>query len=371
MMSNKEDFYDVLGVEKNATPDEIKRAYRQKAREHHPDVNQADPLAEEKFKRIGEAYDVLGNPEKRAMYDRYGHDMPNSSGFNMNAGGFGFDFSDIFDGFFGGATSSHRVDLTGDSLRYDLTISLKQAYIGTIINIDINRLAECTHCDGTGSSSKTAPSVCTSCNGVGQVKRVGTSVFGMQVMTTAPCDNCGGTGQTVKDPCTNCHGQGRRKATEKLEVEIPKGVDIGSRIRYSGKGNAGIRGAGAGDLMIFINIKSHKLYERRGSDLIRQINISYAVMVLGGKIDLEHIDGEKIEVDIPANNLNGNIIRLKGKGMPELRSNRYGDLHLITAVNVPNDLSKRERELLTMLAKERGDQVNDAGFFQKMKDLLD
>ena len=371
----REDYYNLLGVEKNATPDEIKRAYRKKAREYHPDVNRTDPNAEEKFKEIGEAYDVLSNPEKRAMYDRFGHDAPKAGGFsggNMNGGGFGFDFSDIFDGFFGASTTSgRRTDLSGDSLRYDINITLKQAYEGTGVTLDLSRLATCSECDGTGSATKSAPDTCEVCGGSGQVKRVGTSMFGLQIMSTAPCDACNGSGQKVKDPCPNCHGQGRKRSHEELEVDIPAGVDTGSKIRYSGKGDAGTRNSHAGDLIIVINVKQHADYERHGIDLLRRIEVPYSVMVLGGKIELEHLNGEVFECEIPVNCKNGGNIRLKGRGMPELRSTRFGDLHLITDVSVPKDLSKRERELLTAFAKERGEQVNDAGFFQKVKDLLE
>jgi len=377
MEAEREDYYNLLGVENNATPDEIKRAYRKKAREYHPDVNRTDPNAEERFKEIGEAYDVLSNPEKRTMYDRFGHDVPKAGGFsgydmNMSGGGFGFDLSDILGGFFDtAAASGRRTDFSGDTLRYDISITLKQAYEGTIFTLDLSRLATCAECDGTGSATKSSPETCAECGGSGQIKRVTSSILGLQMMSTAPCNACNGSGQKVKDPCPNCHGQGRKRATEKLEVKIPAGVDTGSKIRYPGKGDAGTRNSRAGDLFVVINVKSHTDYNRDGIDLLRRVDVPYSVMVLGGKIELEHLDGEVFECDIPANSKNGSKIRLRGRGMPEINSSHFGDLHLITAVSVPRDLSKRERELLTAFAKERGEQVNDAGFFQKVKDLLE
>jgi len=374
-MADREDYYNLLGVERNATPDEIKKAYRKKARECHPDVNQSDPRAEERFKQVGEAYNVLSDPQKRAMYDRYGHDMPRNSGFNsstMNGGSYGFDFSDIFDGFFGGgASSARRVDLNGDNLRYDLTVSLQQAYDGAKVKINLVHYAACDICDGTGSATKSSPVTCPTCGGSGQVKKVGTSVFGMQIMSTMPCESCNGSGQSIKDPCTNCYGQGRKRINEELEVEVPPGVDNGSRIRYTGKGDAGVRGANSGDLVIFMNIKPHKSYERHGADIYRVIDVPFSIMALGGKIEIDHLSGENVEVDIPANTVNGYDLKLKGSGMPELRSSHFGDLYLITNVSVPKDLSKRERELLTAFAKERGEQVNDASFLRKVKDLLE
>ncbi len=375
-MAEKRDYYEVLGVERDAAAEEIKKAYRQRARRLHPDVNREDPHAEEQFKELGEAYEVLSDAQKRAVYDRFGH-----GGFNGGAGagaGGGFDgnfanfgFGEIFESFFGGGTQMRRPDPRGTDLRYDMEISLEEAAFGVEHSIRYPHLVTCATCHGAGSETG-GPTPCLLCQGTGQRRQTSTSILGMQFTSVVPCERCGGTGEVIVDPCRTCGGQGRVRAAEELSVTIPAGVDTGARIRHRGKGDAGLRGAQAGDLMVVIHVKQHARFERRGLDLLCSVQMPFTTAVLGGKLIVSTLHGDE-ELAIPPGTQPGEVLRMRGKGMPELHGAHHGDLHVVVSVVVPTDLSAHQRELLRDLAKERNENVEykSKNVFQKVKEVVE
>ncbi|HEY3377534.1 MAG TPA: molecular chaperone DnaJ [Armatimonadota bacterium] len=373
-MADKRDYYEVLGVDRQATQDHIKKAYRKLARQHHPDVNQSDPHAEERFKELGEAYDALSDPQKRAAYDRYGHaGMSGAAGGGFNGSPFGdFGINDIFESFFGGGgRTGGRPDLTGDDLRYDMQITLEEAAFGVEKIIRVPHQVTCPACHGRGSEHG-SPVACPACAGTGQRRQMANSVFGMQFSTVAPCDRCGATGEIISDPCGQCGGSGRVRTVEELTATIPPGVDSGSRIRFRGKGDAGMRGAQSGDLMAFITVKQHKVFHRQGADLLCEVKLPFTTAALGGKLPVTALDGT-FDIEIPSGTQSGHIFRMRGKGMPQLNSPHRGDLHVSVTVEVPVDLSAHQRELLYEFAHERGEHVELKGksVFQKVKEAVE
>ncbi|MEI6519557.1 MAG: molecular chaperone DnaJ [bacterium] len=361
-MAEKHDYYELLGVSRNASAEEIKKNYRRLARQHHPDVNNNDPQSEERFKEVGEAYEVLSNPQKRAMYDQYGHDGPRQGNFGGGGADFGFSggINDIFDSFFGNMGGQSRPDPTGESLRYDLEITLEEAARGTEKNIRVPHQTTCTTCHGSGSAGGGSAIKCPACSGLGQRRQTVSGIFGMQVQTQVPCDRCGATGEIIPNPCKECSGTGRVRISESITVTVPPGVDTGSRIRHRGKGNAGMRGAQSGDLMVQLFVKEDKVFQRSGNDIARRFDIPFTTAALGGNIHVKTLIDGDVEYGIPSGTQPGQTFRIKGKGMPDLHnSNLRGDLHFIVGIAVPTSLSHRERELLEELAKESGD--TDAG----------
>jgi len=372
-MPEKRDYYEVMGVARGASADEIKKSYRRKARELHPDVNRENPHAEEQFKELGEAYEVLSDPQKRTLYDRYGHAALNGAA-GRGGGSTVFDefgFGDIFETFFGGGGGMQRPDTRGSDLRYDLVITLEEAFSGVERTIHFPHMTVCATCRGAGSESG-APVPCPACAGTGQRRQMSNNFFGMQFSTVTPCDRCNATGQLITNPCKACRGEGRARVTEDLTVRIPPGVDTGSRIRHRGKGDMGLRGAQSGDLIVMIGVREHSVFKRRGSDLFCEVELPFTVAALGGKLPVPSMSGDT-EVDIPAGTQGGHTFRLRGRGMPNLDAGHLGDLYVVVSVQVPTDLSARQRELLRELARERGEEVNTAhkGLFQKMKDAVE
>ena len=373
-MAEKRDYYEILGVDRHASSDEIKKAYRRLARKYHPDVNQNDPQAEEQFKELGEAYEALSDPQKRAAYDRFGHaglgganGFPGGSQFGAEFGG----FSDLFETFFGGGMTSSRPDPRGDDLRFDMEVTLEDAAFGTERAIRVPHLVTCETCSGRGSEHGT-PIACPACAGIGQRRQVSNSFFGMQFSSVVTCDRCNGTGEIISDPCGACSGSGRTRQVEEIAVTIPPGVDAGSRIRFRGKGNAGLRGAMAGDLMVFINVRQHDFFQRHGADLFCDVELPFATAALGGQLPVRTLKGEEI-VDITSGTQTGQIFKLRGKGMPHLNNPAHGDLHVRVNVVVPTDISARQRELLHEYATERGENVNQKpkSVFQRVKDVVE
>ena len=368
----KRDYYDILGVGKNSSSDQIKSAYRKLAVKYHPDKNKGDKAAEEKFKEASEAYHVLSNSERKQNYDNFGHAaFENGGGARHGFGNFDFSssFSDIFEDFFGegfgGSRSrSRRSDYRGSDLRYDLTINLEDAYFGKKENIKFSTSDKCETCDGSGSKPGFNIGSCTMCNGNGQV-RSNQGFFTVQ----QTCPQCGGSGEEITNPCTSCSGEGKKKATKKLSVTIPKGVDDGTRIRLSGKGEAGSRGAGNGDLYLFININSHELFKRQDQHLFFECPISISDAALGGSIEIPTIDGGKAKIKIPAGTQSGKQFRLKGKGMPGMRSGNVGDLYVQINTEVPVSLNKEQKELLEKFRQIENDKSNPSikRFFEKAK----
>ena len=371
----KRDYYDVLGVEKSASPDQIKAAYRKQAVKYHPDKNKGDKGAEEKFKEASEAYHVLSNSERKQNYDNFGHAAFENGG-GGGRGGFGnFDFSgsfsDIFEDFFGegfggGGRRSRRSNNRGSDLRYDLSISLEEAYTGKKQDIKFSTSERCGTCSGSGSKPGHSASSCSMCGGQGQV-RSSQGFFTVQ----QTCPQCAGSGEQITDPCSSCGGQGKKQANKRLSVTIPKGVDDGTRIRLSGKGEAGSRGASNGDLYLFINVESHELFKRSEVNLFFEFPISFTDAALGTTIEIPTIDGGKAKIKIPDGTQSGKQFRLKGKGMPFMRRGDYGDLYVQVKTEVPIFLNKEQKELLEKFRKIENEKSNPSikKFFQKAKDF--
>jgi len=377
--TTKRDYYEVLGVARGAGDDELKKTFRRLAREYHPDVNKA-PEAEARFKEIGEAYEVLSDPEKRRIYDQLGHAGLNGQGMG-GFGGQGFEgfgsFADIFEQFdsmFGGAAGARggarRGPQRGSDLRYDLTITFEEAAFGAEKTLDIPRFETCAVCEGSGAEPNTDPVVCPQCNGTGEIRRVQQSVFG-QFVNVAMCSRCQGEGRIVSSPCHECRGQGRLRTTHALVVKIPAGVDNGQQIRLTGEGEVGPKGGPAGNLYVVLEVKPHREFKREGSDVFYELPLSFAQAALGDEIEAPTIDGME-RLTIPAGTQTGKTFRLREKGIPHLRGMGRGDEYVAVKVQTPTHLSHRERELFEELAKleEHRLKPNERGFFDKVKDTL-
>ena len=369
----KRDYYDVLGINKSASPDQIKSAYRKLAVKHHPDKNKGDKASEEKFKEASEAYHILSNTERKQNYDNFGHAaFENGGGGRGGFGNFDFssNFSDIFEDFFGegfgGGRRSRKSNNRGSDLRYDLSISLNEAFSGKKQDIKFSTSEKCDICKGSGSKPGHSPSTCSMCGGHGQV-RSSQGFFTVQ----QTCPQCGGSGEQITHPCTSCGGQGKKQASKRLSVTIPKGVDDGTRIRLAGKGEAGSKGAGSGDLYLFINVYSHDLFKRSDENLYFECPISIADAALGTTIEIPTIDGRKAKIKIPAGTQSGKQLRLKGKGMPYIRGSGYGDLYVQLNTEVPISLNKEQKELLEKFRQIENEKSNPSikKFFEKAKNF--
>ena len=343
----KKDYYEILGVNRDASDEDIKKAYRKLAMKHHPDRNPDNPKAEEQFKEVKEAYEALADEQKRAAYDQYGHSAFEAGGMGGGGGPFGggaaggFDFSDIFGDIFGGGggrgrSNAHR----GTDLRYNLEITLEQAARGFETQIRVPTQVECATCHGSGAKPGTEPTTCTTCGGQGQV-RIQQGFFSIQ----QPCPRCHGSGKIIASPCNTCNGAGRVKQQKTLSVKIPAGVDNDDRIRLSGEGEAGLNGGPTGDLYVVIHIKPHPVFQRDHGDLHCEMPISFTVAALGGEIDIPMLEGSA-RIKIPPETQSGRIFRLRGKGIKGVRSNTYGDLHCHVVVETPVKLTERQKELL-------------------------
>lgn len=358
----KRDYYEILGVDRNASEADIKKAYRQRAREHHPDVAK-DKGSEEKFKEISEAYSVLSDSEKRAQYNQFGHSAFEGAGGGAGGAGYG-DFSsafgDIFESFFGGGPQRrHHGPSKGDDLRFDLEISLEESAFGTEKTIDMAHLVNCSTCDGSGAKPGTHPVRCGMCHGSGYIQQHQRTLFG-QFAHTVSCPRCHGEGMTVDSPCPTCRGQKKVKERKKIRVKIPAGVDSGSRLRVTGEGNSGDRGGPPGDLYVFLSIKKHPFLEREENDLHARTEVSFAQAALGAEINVDTLDGvEKLK--IPAGTQSGTTFRIPGRGVPYLGRQSRGDLHIEAIVVTPKNLSEEEKLLLARLADIRKERVNSPG----------
>jgi len=371
---SKRDYYEVLGTTKSASPEEIKKAYRKSAFKYHPDKNKDNKEAEAKFKEASEAYHILSDKGRRTNYDQFGHAAFESGGGQRSGGGAGnFDFSgsfsDIFEDFFedfggGGGRRGRSSSLRGDDLRYDLTISLEDAFHGKKQEINFSASDSCARCNGQGAEPGSKPSTCSTCGGRGKV-RTNQGFFTVQ----QTCPGCGGSGQQITDPCKECKGFGKKQAKRKISTTIPKGVDDGTRIRLSGKGEAGIKGGGNGDLYIFVSIESHNIFKRSGENLFFEFPISLADAALGVTVEVPTIDGGKAKVKIPAGTQNGKQFRLKGKGMPLMRSKNCGDLYIQAITEVPVSLTREQKKLLEEFKKLEDTKTNPIikEFFEKAK----
>jgi molecular chaperone DnaJ len=372
----KQDYYEALGVARGASADEIKKAYRKLAMRFHPDRNPGDSSAEQKFKEISEAYDVLKDDQKRAAYDRFGHaafDGGGAPGAGGGRGGFDFGggFADIFDEMFGDFMGRGRRGggaARGADLRYDLSIGLEEAFRGKQATIRVPGAADCSACNATGSESGTAPAACPSCGGAGRV-RAQQGFFTIE----RTCPTCGGVGKVIKDPCRACSGTGHVRKERTLEVTIPAGVEEGTRIRLAGEGEPGLRGASPGDLYIFLSIKPHRFFQRDGADLHCRAPIPMTTAALGGQIEVPSIDGGRARVSIAPGTQTGTQYRLRGKGMSILRSTQRGDLYVEVQVETPMNLNRRQRELLEEFQKaaSEGNNPQSQGFFAKVREFFE
>ena len=370
---SKRDYYEVLGVPRTASDDEIKKAFRKVARKYHPDVNRDNSKeAEEKFKEANEAYEILSNPERRTQYDQFGHAA--FEGGSAQKGGFGGagGFGDIFDMFFdqagfGGRPSGPE---RGADLRYDLEIAFEQAAFGLETEIQVPRTEECGTCHGSGAAAGTHPETCSQCRGSGQQQVVQNTPFGRMV-NMRTCDRCRGEGKIVKTPCKECHGKGKVRARRKIKVKIPAGVDNGSRLRVAYEGEAGSRGGQPGGLYVYIFVKAHKLVTREGNDIICEVPITFAQAALGDEIEVPTLDGQ-VKMNIPEGTQTGTVFRLKDKGVPHLRGSGRGDQHVRVKVITPKKLNDRQRELLTEFSRASGDDSHpeQKSFFKKVKDAF-
>ncbi len=373
----KRDYYEVLGVDKGADAATIKKGYRQKAKDVHPDRNSDNPNAEAQFKEANEAYEVLKDENKKAAYDRYGHAaFENGMGGGGPRGGqgdFGSAFSDVFDDLFGdfmggrGGGGRRNAAQRGNDLRYNLRINLEDAFAGMQKTVTVPTAVGCGSCSGTGAEGGSEPQTCPTCSGMGKV-RAQQGFFTVE----RTCPTCSGMGQTIKDPCTTCHGQGRVEKEKSLSVNIPAGVETGTRIRLAGEGEAGMRGGPTGDLYIFIEVNDHTLFEREASNLFCRVPVSIATAALGGEIEVPTIDGGRSRVKVPEGSQSGRQMRLRGKGMPALRGGGIGDMFIELSVETPVKLTARQREILKefdQLSEENNPQ--GSSFFASVKSFWD
>ena len=373
----KLDFYEVLGVTRDADDKTLKSAFRKLAMKYHPDRNPDDSEAEAKFKEINEAYDALKDPEKRAAYDRFGHAAFENGGMGGQrgfSGDFASTMSDIFDEFFGGMGGGGQRRgggggrERGADLRYNMDIDLEEAYTGKTVEIEVPSSIVCETCTGSGAKPGSSPTTCRTCGGAGRV-RATQGFFTME----RTCPACQGRGEIISDPCPDCSGSGRRVEERTLSVNIPAGIEDGTRIRLAGEGEAGLRGGPAGDLYIFLSIRPHAFFQRDGADIFCRAPISMTTAALGGQFEVPTVEGGKTRVKVPEGTQAGKQFRLRGKGMPVMRSSQYGDMYIQVTVETPQNLTKRQRELLQEFEEVSSKENNpeSTGFFARVKDFID
>ena len=374
----KRDYYEILGIKKDATPEEIKKTYRKLALKYHPDRNSSDSNAENKFKEINEAYQVLSNSEKRARYDQFGS-AEGMGGFDFQGGGssdfgnFG-DFGDIFDSFFG--TSTRRGGRgtraqKGANLRYNLEVSFEDATFGKETKIEVPNWENCSKCKGSGAKSGTSPQTCADCHGTGEVKTTQSTMFG-QFVNVKTCPRCGGEGKIIKDTCANCRGTGKVKKNKTVKIKIPAGVDSGHQLRLTGMGEPGERGGPSGDLYIVLYVKPHKIFKRNGIDISCTHSISFVKAALGGTVTVPTLE-EKANIKIPAGTQSNNIFRLRGKGIFKIGTQRRGDQYVKIIVEIPKKMNDEQKKLLLEFAKLSGEdleKIGEKGIFDKIKDAF-
>ena len=368
----KRDYYETLGVSKSATKEELKKAYRKLAQKYHPDKNPGNQPAEEKFKEISEAYEILSDAERRAQYDRFGHAGANMGGANPfeGAGGFGDIFGDVFSEFFGGNGGGRRGGTSrgerGSDLSYNMELSFEQAAFGYSTELVIPRLEECGQCSGSGAKSSKDVEVCTVCSGTGS-QRIQQGFFSV----ATACSNCRGTGKIIRTPCATCHGRGRINARKKLKVSIPAGVDTGARVKLTGEGEAGVAGGPRGDLYLIIRVLEHAIFEREGYDIYCQVPISITQAAIGSEIEVPTLDG-RAKLTVIAGTQNQQVFRLRNKGIQRLQRTERGDLYVRILVEVPTNLNKEQKKLLEQFAAISGEDTTPIkkGFMDKLKHIL-
>ena len=377
-MAEKRDYYEVLGVEKGASEDEIKKAYRKLAKANHPDLHPGDKECEERFKEINEAYEVLSDPDKRAKYDQFGHAAfdpsaggPGGAGFggfggfgDIFGGGFGDIFGDIFGGGFGGGQTQRSGPRRGENLRVRLNITFEEAAFGCEKEINVGRVEQCPDCKGTGCAEGTTPEICPDCKGRGSVTRTARTPFGM-MQTQEPCSRCGGTGKIIHQPCPTCKGKGKVRRSRRIKVDIPAGIDDGQTISLRGLGNAGRNGGPAGDLLVTVSVRSHPQFEREGTSILYELPVSIVQASLGAEVEVPTIDG-KVKYTVPEGTQSGTVFRLRGKGVPYLHGGGRGDQFVTVRVVTPKNLTVEQKDLLRKL----GESLGDTGVSSKKKSIF-
>ncbi len=374
----EKDLYSILGISRDAGQEEIKKAYRRLARQYHPDVNNGDSGAAEMFKKVKSAYDILSNPEKKQRYDLYGETDEQQNGFGgAGFGGFGggqgFGFEDIFDSFFGGGFSQRRsanAPKRGNDLRYDMEITLEEAFAGLKQEIIIPRTESCEDCDGSGAKKGSSVETCSQCRGTGQEQIVKNTAYG-RFVSVQSCSGCGGEGKIIRNPCPKCFGKGQIRKERRVDLKIPPGVDSDTRMRLSGEGESGARGGPPGDLYIYLTVKPHKLFKRDGNTLIYELPVSFAKAALGADVDIPTLDGEAT-LHIPEGSQPETVFRLKGKGMPQVRGYGRGDMKVRLKVEVPRRLNREQREALATFARLSGEDItaDGKGFISRVKEAF-
>ena len=376
MAEQKRDYYEVLGISKGASEDEIKKAYKKMARKYHPDLNPDNKEAEEKFKEVNEAYEVLSDPDKKARYDQYGHAGVDP---NFGAGGAGFDgnfdfgdLGDIFGSFFGGGFGGGRrtnpnAPQRGESIRMSLAISFEEAAFGCEKSVTVDRMEQCTTCHGSGCAAGTTPEVCPDCHGTGTVQVRRQTPMGV-FATSSPCTRCGGKGRIIHQPCKDCHGTGSVRKRKTIQATIPAGIDNGQTISIRGQGHAGVNGGPAGDLLITITIRPHELFRREGTSVLCEAPITFAQAVLGAELEIPTIDG-KVKYTLPEGTQSGTTFRLKGKGIPSINGRGRGDQYVTVYIETPRNLNKEQKEALKKFAESVGESNYEERkkFFKKFK----
>lgn len=374
-MAEKRDYYEVLGLSKSASDDEIKKSYRKLAKKYHPDMNPGDKQAEENFKEVNEAYAVLSDPDKKSKYDQFGHSAfdPSMGGGGFGGAGFGgFDFGDIFGSMFGGgfgssSSSRRNGSMRGDDLQYRLTITFEEAAFGCKKDISYGRVERCSECGGNGAAKGTSPETCPTCGGRGHVSVSQRTPFGV-FQSTQTCDNCRGTGKIVKTPCKNCNAKGYVKIQKKLTVTIPAGIDNGETMRVSGQGNDGRNGGQAGDLYITVGVRPHQVFERSGTTLLCEVPLTFVEATLGAEIDVPTLTGS-VKYNIPEGTQTGTRFTIRGEGLPSVRSGKKGDLVFEVGVEIPKNLTEKQKDILRSFAEECGQKnfQKKQSFFKKSK----
>ncbi len=370
-MADKRDYYEVLGVSKGATTDEIKKAYKKLAKKYHPDLNPDSKTAEDNFKEVNEAFEVLSDDNNRARYDQFGHNDPGMSGAGgyggQGFGGFG-SMSDIFENFFGGGFGAQPSDPSaprqGNDMRHDITVTYEEAVLGVDKEITVNRLENCTNCGGSGAKPGTKRNRCSHCGGSGKVKTTQNTAFG-QFQTVRACPTCNGNGYTISDPCPVCQGTGRKRKERKLNVKVPVGVDNGSRLRMTGEGEGGLNGGPPGDLYIYVNLKPHKIFQRHDNHVLCEFNLSFVEAALGAEVEVPTLEG-KVKLTIPEGTQTGATFRLRGRGFPRINGYGRGDQHVKVKVVTPTRLSSEQKELFRQLGNISPADDEKKGFFNKI-----
>ncbi len=380
-MADKRDYYEVLGVDKNATPDEIKKAYRKLAKKYHPDLNPDDKEgAEQKFKEATEAYEVLSDAEKKQKYDQFGHAaFDPTAGGGYGGGGFGgfdgFDMGDIFNSFFGGGfgggqRSNANAPQRGRDITYNLDLTFEEACFGAEKDVTVNHLERCPSCQGSGAAAGTSPETCPACHGTGQVRSVQRTAFG-SFQSVRPCDSCGGRGTIIKTPCTACHGEGSVRKPKKVRVKIPAGIDDGQQVYVRGEGDAGSKGGPSGDLILNIRVRRHKLFVRQGYDILCDYPISFVQAALGAEVQVPTVDG-KVSYHIPEGTQPNTVFRLRGKGIPKINSTQRGDQYVTIKVEIPKGLNEKQKDLLRHFDEnvDASKYKQSKTFFEKMREIF-